>query len=179
MIFMRTRGLLFFCWLYYTARSTIFSIFMYIILHSSVYYLLHLHVHYFTQLGLLSSPSSCILYYTARSTIFPIFMYIILHSSVYYLPHLHVYYITQLGLLSSPSSCTLYYTARSTIFSIFMYIIFNFPTPTKKVSSWSWPYGSWIYNYLCNQCLSPLTLWVRIPLRRGMLEITLCDKVCQ
>ena len=21
-------------------------------------------------------------------------------------------------------------------------------------------YGSWIYNYLCNQCLSPLTLWV-------------------
>ena len=23
--------------------------------------------------------------------------------------------------------------------------------------------GGWIYNYLCNQCLSPLTLWVRIP----------------
>jgi len=23
---------------------------------------------------------------------------------------------------------------------------------------WSWPYGSWIYNYLCNQCLSPQTL---------------------
>jgi len=22
--------------------------------------------------------------------------------------------------------------------------------------SWSWSYGSWIYNYLCNQCLSPL-----------------------
>ena len=28
---------------------------------------------------------------------------------------------------------------------------------------WSWSYGSWIYNYLCNQCLSPLTLWVRTP----------------
>jgi hypothetical protein len=28
---------------------------------------------------------------------------------------------------------------------------------------WSWSYGSWIYNYLCNQCLSPLELWVRIP----------------
>jgi hypothetical protein len=27
-----------------------------------------------------------------------------------------------------------------------------------------WSYGSWIYNYLCNQCLSPLTLWVRTPL---------------
>jgi len=24
-----------------------------------------------------------------------------------------------------------------------------------------WSYGCWIYNYLCNQCLSPLKLWVR------------------
>jgi len=23
-------------------------------------------------------------------------------------------------------------------------------------SWWSWSYGIWIYNYLCNQCLSPL-----------------------
>jgi len=23
-------------------------------------------------------------------------------------------------------------------------------------SSWSWSHGSWIYNYLCKQCLSPL-----------------------
>jgi len=22
--------------------------------------------------------------------------------------------------------------------------------------SWSWSYGSWIYNYMCTQCLSPL-----------------------
>jgi len=29
---------------------------------------------------------------------------------------------------------------------------------------WSWSYGSWIYNYLYYQCLSPQTLWVRIPL---------------
>jgi hypothetical protein len=36
----------------------------------------------------------------------------------------------------------------------------------------------WIYNYLCNQCLSPLTLWVRIPFMRGVLDTTLCDKVC-
>jgi hypothetical protein len=27
--------------------------------------------------------------------------------------------------------------------------------------SWSWSHGRWIYNYLCNQCLSPLKLWVR------------------
>jgi len=25
---------------------------------------------------------------------------------------------------------------------------------------WSVSYGSWIYNYLFNQCLSPLKLWV-------------------
>ena len=29
-------------------------------------------------------------------------------------------------------------------------------------SSLSWSYGSWIYIYLCSQCPSPLTLWVRI-----------------
>jgi hypothetical protein len=29
--------------------------------------------------------------------------------------------------------------------------------------SWSWSYGSWIYNYLCNQCLPPQKLWIRIP----------------
>jgi len=37
--------------------------------------------------------------------------------------------------------------------------------------SWSWSYGSWIYNYLWHQCLSPF--------RRGVLDTTLCDKVCQ
>jgi len=49
------------------------------------------------------------------------------------------------------------------------------------VPSWSWSYGSWIYNYLCNQCLSPLKFWVRTPFmaRCGVLNTTLCDKVCQ
>ena len=42
-----------------------------------------------------------------------------------------------------------------------------------------WSYGSWIYNYLCNQCLSPLTLSVQTPLRRGVFDTTLCDKICQ
>jgi hypothetical protein len=46
----------------------------------------------------------------------------------------------------------------------------------SKGLSWPWSYGSWIYNYLCNQCLSPLMLWVRLPLRA---RSTLCDKVCQ
>jgi hypothetical protein len=44
---------------------------------------------------------------------------------------------------------------------------------------WSWSYGSTIFNSLWNQCLSPLTLWVQIPLRGGVLDTTLCDKVCQ
>jgi hypothetical protein len=39
----------------------------------------------------------------------------------------------------------------------------------------SLPYGSWIYHYLCNQCLPPLKLWVRTPLRRGVFDTTLCD----
>ena len=46
--------------------------------------------------------------------------------------------------------------------------------------SWSWSYGSWIYSYQCNRCLSLLTLWVQIPLRWVVLNTTLCcDKVCQ
>jgi hypothetical protein len=49
---------------------------------------------------------------------------------------------------------------------------------TKKVINHPWlsSYGSWIYNYLCNQCLSPL-MWVWISIR--VRCTTLCDKVCQ
>jgi hypothetical protein len=36
--------------------------------------------------------------------------------------------------------------------------------------------GSWIYNYLCNQWVSTLKLWVQIPLGRSVLDTTLCDK---
>ena len=43
--------------------------------------------------------------------------------------------------------------------------------------SWPWSYGSCIYNFLCNQCLSLLMLWVRISIRARCT--TLCDKVCQ
>jgi len=32
----------------------------------------------------------------------------------------------------------------------------------KMAHLWLWSYGSWIYNYLCNQFLSPLKLWVQI-----------------
>ena len=40
-----------------------------------------------------------------------------------------------------------------------------------------WSHGSWIYNYLCNQFLSRLMLWVRISIRARCT--TLCNKVCR
>jgi hypothetical protein len=57
------------------------------------------------------------------------------------------------------------------------YHILNKDDLYYKLGSWS--YDSWICNYLCNQCLSPLKLWVRNPLRGGVLNTTLCDKDCQ
>jgi hypothetical protein len=40
-------------------------------------------------------------------------------------------------------------------------------------------YGSWIYNYLCNQCQSPLTLWVQMLLMAKCTQYNICDKICQ
>jgi hypothetical protein len=48
----------------------------------------------------------------------------------------------------------------------------------RKGLSWSWSYGSMIYNCLCNQCLSPLKLWVRILLMARCTDSTIYDKVC-
>ena len=48
---------------------------------------------------------------------------------------------------------------------------------TSRAPSCPSSYGSWIYNYLCNQCLSTLMLWGRISIRARCT--TLCDKVCQ
>ena len=41
--------------------------------------------------------------------------------------------------------------------------------------SMPWSYDSWIYNYLCNRCISPLMLWVQLPPMARCT--TLCDKV--
>jgi hypothetical protein len=48
---------------------------------------------------------------------------------------------------------------------------------TIEGATWLWSYGSWIYNYLCNRCQSPLTLWVWTPFI--VRSTTSCDKVCQ
>jgi hypothetical protein len=50
-----------------------------------------------------------------------------------------------------------------------------YPDITKH--KWPWSYGSWIYNYLWNQCISSLMLWVRISIRARCK--TLCNQVCQ
>ena len=59
----------------------------------------------------------------------------------------------------------------SCCYSIYWYII------QRPGSSCVWSYGSWIYNNIYNQYLSPLKLWVRISLRRDVPYTTLCDKV--
>ena len=57
--------------------------------------------------------------------------------------------------------------------------ILYFAVSWGAVVSWSWSHGSWIYNYLCNQCQSLLTLWVWIMPKQCVLDTTLYDKVCK
>ena len=47
---------------------------------------------------------------------------------------------------------------------VFLYFAEFYFLLCTRGPSWSWLYGSWIYNYLYNQCQSPLKLWVRIQL---------------
>jgi hypothetical protein len=54
--------------------------------------------------------------------------------------------------------------------------VFNTTFNNSWGPSWPWSYGSWIYNYICNQCIPPLMLWVRISIRAKCT--ILCDKVC-
>ena len=49
----------------------------------------------------------------------------------------------------------------------------------RQGASWSWSLNSWIDNYLCSQCLSPLNLWFQPRWWRDLLDTTLCDNVCQ
>jgi hypothetical protein len=53
----------------------------------------------------------------------------------------------------------------------------NTLTHCYKWQLWLWSYGSWIYNYPCNQCLVPQMMGVRILIRARCT--TVCDKVCQ
>ena len=75
-----------------------------------------------------------------------------------------------------PLCCLFFFDIRILITSL---VSSNSSSETFQPPLWgsSWSDGSWIYNYQCNQCLSPLRLWIRIPLMARCT--TLCDKVCQ
>ena len=60
-------------------------------------------------------------------------------------------------------SFRLWFTASDYPFSIFKRFFCTFMEPSRSLS-----YGRWICNYLCNQCLSPLMLWVRISTGRDV-----------
>ena len=62
--------------------------------------------------------------------------------------------------------------------TFFMYRYKNKMCFCTQGLSWSWSYDSWIYNYLCNQCLLSLKLFEACSWR-DVLETTLCDQVCQ
>ena len=70
-------------------------------------------------------------------------------------------------------TCFFVYAVFFPVFCLFyfcfdLFIFFCFTKLSCLINqgqSWPWLYGSWIYNYLCNQCLSPLVLWVRISIR--------------
>jgi hypothetical protein len=42
-----------------------------------------------------------------------------------------------------------------------LFVFFRYKIHEDGFWRWSWTYSSWIYNYLCNWCLSPQKLWVR------------------
>jgi hypothetical protein len=47
-----------------------------------------------------------------------------------------------------------------------------------SLKAWSWSYCSWIYNCLCNQYLSPLMLWVRIPYSMILYQMIYLLYIC-
>ena len=92
----------------------------------------------------------------------------------------HIWWISQfipcLQFLTQRLTNFFYFSIN--FYSIFLQLVSQL-LKNYRGSYWLWSYGGWIYNYLCNQCLSQLTLWVRTALRRGVLNTTFCDKVCQ
>jgi len=47
--------------------------------------------------------------------------------------------------------------------SIFPFTTFITSIVQSSCPSWPWSYGSLIFNFLCNQCILSLKLWVRTP----------------
>ena len=62
------------------------------------------------------------------------------------------------------------------VFNVCFYYIYPLFV-SMYIKWWSWSYDSWIYSYLCDQCMSPLNL-LESRSWRGVLDWTLCNKVC-
>ena len=73
--------------------------------------------------------------------------YIIIHTRQLFFPQ------------TCPSRCRHRTTTKQSTLASILFLIKH--SVCFHGSSWSWSYDSWIYNFLCNQCLSPLMLWVR------------------
>jgi hypothetical protein len=71
-------------------------------------------------------------------------------------PLCHIFLHVMLSLMSCFPLC---YVFLYVMFSFMSYFPSCYAFPYVMVPSWSWSYD----NYLCNQCLSPLKLWVRSP----------------
>jgi Leu/Phe-tRNA-protein transferase len=56
-----------------------------------------------------------------------------------------------IGNVRIASSCVMLHFQKKSIYLFDCQCIHKHP----QGGSWSWSYGSWIYNYLFNQCLSP------------------------
>jgi hypothetical protein len=58
-----------------------------------------------------------------------------------------------------------------------MYFLMYVSLYSIKGPPWPWSYGSWIYNYICNQCHHHWCCEFEFRIRARCT--TLCDKVCQ
>ena len=84
-------------------------------------------------------------------------------THVYILPQ--VFWLTSFCLLCPLSGLSILYCHFGFLYVKLCIIIFPIILGNAyKGPSLPWSYGSWIKNYLCNQSLSPLKLWVRTPL---------------
>jgi hypothetical protein len=117
-------------------------------------------------------PLCCLFFFDIRILITSLVSFdhcVVCSSSIYgfWLPPFGIFW---------PLCCLFFFDIRILITSM---VSSNSSSKTFQPPLWgsSWSDGSWIYNYLCNQCLLPLRLWVRIPLMARCT--TLCDKVCQ
>ena len=73
-----------------------------------------------------------------------------------------------------------YFVWLQTYFYYWVNIILNVYLTIKSGTSWLWPYGNWIYNYMWNHSLSPLSCEFESLSWRGVLDtIHVCDKVRQ